>query len=261
MRGLLPSVWLLTAALYIASLHSLIQPFSGNEVWPAPPPTNETVRAKQPLSLALKPDPELTGALVLAAAAPAIEPKAEFRDEWVQIAGFTTVVRSRPSSSAPALLAYSVGRPFRVIAREAGFVRVQDLGSGQLGWIEESSLVPFTGGYRQREPQVVEPQIAAVAAPQGSVAEPEATVTKPPVTVAKPPVAVAKLKIYAAAAKKVQQPRNDALATRSKKETVAVAEAGERGSSKKRRDRIQRVALGGRSTGLAAMVDRAFRGF
>lgn len=254
MRGLLPSVWLLAAALYIASLHSLIQPYSGNEIWPAPRPTNETVRAKQPLNLALRPDPDVTGALVLAAASPAIEPKAEFRNEWVQIAGFTTVVRLRPSSSAPALFAYSVGRPFRVIAREAGFVRVQDLGSGQLGWIEESSLVPFSGGYRQHEPQVVQPQIAAVAAPQVAVAEPEATVTKPP-------VAVAKLNIHAAAAKKVQQPRNDAFATRSKKETAAVAEAGERGLSKKRRDRIQRVALGGRSTGLAAMVDRAFRGF
>ncbi|MGH8568706.1 MAG: hypothetical protein ACREXU_12000 [Gammaproteobacteria bacterium] len=195
----------------------------------------------------------MTGALVLAAASPAIEPKAEFRNEWVQIAGFTTVVRLRPSSSAPALFAYSVGRPFRVIAREAGFVRVQDLGSGQLGWIEESSLVPFVGGYRQRERRVVEPQVA-VAEPQAAVAEPQATVAKPLVAAAKP-------KIYAAAAKKVEQPRIEAVPARAKKATEAVVETGDRGHFKKRRDRIQRVALGGRSTGLAAMVDRAFRGF
>lgn len=260
MRGLLPSVWLLAAALYAVSLLSLIQPFSGNDAWPAPPPANETVVAKQPLSLALKPDPialkpdpEGTGAPVQAAA-PAIEPKPERRNEWVQVAGYTTVVRSRPSSASPVLLAYSVGRPFRVIAREAGFVRVQDLGSGQLGWIEESSLVPFVGGYRQREQQVVEPQVVAVA-------EPQATVAKPQATVAKPLVAAAKPKTYAVAAKKVQQPRNEAVPARAKKETVVVVETGDRGQFRKKRDRIQRVALGGRNTGLAAMVDRAFRGF
>ncbi|MEX1060058.1 MAG: SH3 domain-containing protein [Methyloceanibacter sp.] len=246
MLGLLPSVWLLAAALYAVSLLSLIQPFSGNDDWPAPPPANETVVAKQPLSLALRPDPEGTAPTEQAAAAPAIEPKTELRNEWVQIAGYTTVVRSRPSSAAPALFAYSVGRPFRVIAREAGFVRVQDLGSGQLGWVKETSLTPFVGGYRQREHQVAEPQVA--------VAEPQATVAKPLVIAAKP-------KIYAVAAKKVQQPRNEAVPARAKKETVAAIDAGDRGLSRKKRDRIQRVALGGRNTGLAAMVDRAFRGF
>lgn len=255
MRGLLPSVWLLAAALYAVSLLSLIQPFSGDEAWPAPPPANETVVAKRPLSLAPAPKPDLEGeaALVLAVAAPVPAPKIERRDEWVQIAGYTTVVRSRPSSTASALFAYSVGRPFRVIAREAGFVRVQDLGSGQLGWIEESSLVPFVGGYRQHEQRVVEPQVA-VAEPQAAVAEPQATVAKPLVAVAKP-------KIYTAAAKKVEQPRVEAVPARAKKATVAVVETGDRGHFKKKRDRIQRVALGGRNTGLAAMVDRAFRGF
>jgi hypothetical protein len=252
MRGLLPSVWLLAAALYAVSLLSLIQPFSGIDVWPVPPPANETVVVKRPLAMAPQPAAQEEAVLVLAAAV-APEPKIERRNEWVQIAGYTTVVRSRPSSTAPALFAYSVGRSFRVIAREAGFVRVQDLGSGQLGWIEESSLVPFVGGYRQREHQVLKPQVAAVAEPQATVAEPQAKVAKPVVAVEKP-------KIDAVAAKKVQQPRNEAVPARAKKETVAVVEAGDRGHVRKRRDRIQRVALGGR-TGLAAMVDRAFRGF
>ncbi|HEX9753713.1 MAG TPA: hypothetical protein VGA46_09770 [Methyloceanibacter sp.] len=244
MRGLLPSVWLLAAALYVASLLCLIQPFPGDEAWPAPPPANETVVVKQALAMAPQLAAPEEALLVLAAVAP--EPKIDRRNEWVQVAGYTTVVRSRPSAAAPPLLAYSVGRPFRVIAREAGFVRVQDLGSGQLGWIEESSLVPFFGGYRQREHQVVEPQVA--------VAEPQATVAKPLVAVAQP-------KTYAAPAKKVEQPRIDVIAARAKKEAVAVVETGERGLFKKKRDRIQRVALGGRNTGLAAMVDRAFRGF
>ena len=70
------------------------------------------------------------------------------------------------------LFAYSVGRPLRVISREGGFARVQDLGSGQLGWVRESSLAPFTGGYRQREERVAEPVVAA-APPEATVAEPD----------------------------------------------------------------------------------------
>ena len=38
MRGLLPSVWLLLAGLYTASLLALIQPFSFDDDWPTPPP-------------------------------------------------------------------------------------------------------------------------------------------------------------------------------------------------------------------------------
>src|SRR3989304_5931419 len=151
----------------------------------------------------MAPQPGAPGEGLLVRAAVAPEPKIERRNEWVQVAGYTTVVRSRPSSAAPPLLAYSVGRPFRGVAREAGFVRVQDLGSGQLGWVEESSLVPFVGGYRQREQQVVEPQVA--------VAEPQATVAKPLVAVAKP-------KTYRVPAKKVEKPPISVLAARAKKE-------------------------------------------
>jgi len=243
MRGLLPSVWLVGAALYCASILSLIQPFAGNEAWPAPPPANETVRAKQPLNLAPKPDPEGTAPTEQAAAATAIEPKTELRNEWVQIAGYTTVVRSRPSAASPALFAYPVGRPFRVIAREAGFVRVQDLGSGQLGWVKETSLVPFVGGYRQREQQVVEPQVA--------VAEPQATVAKPLVTVAKP-------KTDAVAARRVEQPSIDAIAAQPRK--VAAIEGWDRNIFRKKRDRPQPLA-GRQDAGLAAIMQRAFRGF
>jgi hypothetical protein len=58
------------------------------------------------------------------------------------------------------LSAYPAGQQLRVIAREAGFARVQDLASGQLGWIEESSLAPLIRGYRVREVAPPEPQVA-----------------------------------------------------------------------------------------------------
>ena len=145
----LPSVWLIGAALYTALILFLIRPSS--EEWPMPPPTGETVRAKQPV----------------ASVAAVTEPKVERRNEWVQVAAYTTVVRSRPLA-----VAYSAGRPLRVIAREAGFVHIQDLGSGQLGWVKEGALGPFVGGYREREVGPAAPQIAAVAPPQTTVSPP-----------------------------------------------------------------------------------------
>jgi len=257
MRGLLPSVWLLGAALYTSSILALVKPFAGAEVWPAPRPVNETVMAKQPLLAAAKHDAEGEGLIKLAALTPAAEPRGERRDEWVQVAGYTTMVRSRPSSAAPALFAYSVGRPLRVLAHEGGFVRVQDLGSGKLGWVEEASLAPFVGGYRQREDVVAEPQIAAVNGPQAIVAANAPQAIVPPVK----PKASTAAHDAVVAAKQVQRPGNIAIAARPKKETVAAVEPAVRGLFRRKRGEVQRVALGGQSTGLAAMVDRAFRGF
>jgi hypothetical protein len=165
------------------------------------------------------------------------EPKVERRNEWVQVAAYTTVVRSRPSLAAPVLLAYSAGRPLRVIAREAGFVHIQDLGSGQLGWVKEGALGPFVGGYREREHGPAAPQIAAVAPPQTTASTPHQ------------PAAIA--------AKKAPQ----TVAVRPERETVASIEGWNRGLSRKRRDRPQRVALRRQETDFAAMFGRAFRGF
>jgi hypothetical protein len=242
MRGLLPSVWLLGAALYTALILFLSQPVS--EEWPAPPPANETVRAKQPLK-ATQLAPEGEALRQQAAAAPAIEPQIERRNEWVQVTAYTTVGRSQPFTASPVLFAYSVGRPLRVIAREAGFVRVQDLGSGQLGWVKETSLAPFVGGYRQRLDEVAEPQVAA-AEPQAVVAKPhDSTVVNP-----------------AVAAKKAHQPRNDdAIAAQPREETVAAIEGWDRSLFKRRRDRPQPIALRSQDTSLATIVQQAFRGF
>ena len=240
MRGLLPSVWLLGAALYTALTLFLIRPVV--EEWPLPPRVNETVIAKQPPKAAMlifqdEPQVELA-----AAAAPAAGTRVEWRDEWAQIAGYTTVGRLHPSSTSPALFAYSVGRPLRVISREGGFARVQDLGSGQLGWVRETSLAPFTGGYRQREERVAEPVVAA-APPVTTVAEPASEVVVTPVALKKAP------------------PRIPAVAAKPRKETVAAAEPAPRGLFRRKRNQVQHVALGNEGTGVAAIMQRAFGRF
>jgi hypothetical protein len=254
MRGPLPSVWLLGAALYTALTLFLSRPVI--EEWPLPPQINETVIAKQPSRSArhIFKDEAL---MTKAEAVPEVKfkPKAAWRNEWVQIAGYTTVGRLHPSSTSPVLFAYSVGRPLRVLAREGGFARVQDLGSGQLSWVRETSLAPFTGGYRLRENVVSEPQIAAL--PQAAAtAVPRPSIAETPVIAAARPLPVA------LAAKKVLSPRNKVLAAKPKKETAGAVETTGRGLFRKKRDPIPRVALASqRNTGLAAMVDRAIRGF
>ena len=248
MRGLLPSVWLLLATLYTTSIVALVSPFSAIDDWPTPSPTNETVRAKEAGPVASTPEAEPPALSLQLMSFPApVAAKPQRHDEWVQIAGYTTVVRAEPTTASPVLLAYSVGRPLRVIAREAGFARVQDLGSGQYGWVKETSLAPFTGGYRQPEDVTPAPQLVATAAPpeaaQLSASEPKAAQVAAPV----PQAMVAKPVVISA--KKSQPARNDAAAARAKTEMVAVAGPGQRGLFGMRREpaaarRLARRQLG-----------------
>ena len=247
MRGLLPSVWLLGAALYTVLTLFLIRPVV--EEWPLPPRVNETVVAKQPPRSARLIFPDEMKA-ELAAKAPAPEPQAPWRDEWAQIAGFTTVGRLHPTPTSPVLFAYSVGRPLRVISREGGFARVQDLGSGQLGWVRETSLAPFTGGYRQRDERVAEPVVAAV--------EPAATVSEPASEVVVTPVAV---NGATPVALKKAPPRIPAVAAKPGKQTVAAAEPAPRGLFRRKRNQVQHLALGSQGTGVAAIMQRALGRF
>ena len=98
MRGLLPSVWLLGAALYTASILSLTGPFTGDESWPAPPPVNETVVAKLPPAATLQALPQAQAPLVLAARQ--LNPKIEItvrarylqERETLEQAGAATIV-------------------------------------------------------------------------------------------------------------------------------------------------------------------------
>jgi hypothetical protein len=257
MRGLLPSVWLLLATLYTTSILALVSPFSAIDDWPTPLPTNETVRAKEPGPVASPEAEPFALSLQLVSLAAPVAPKPQRHDEWVQIAGYTTVVRAEPTTASPVLLAYSVGRPLRVIAREAGFARVQDLGSGQYGWVKETSLAPFTGGYRQPEDAIVQPQLVASAAPPPTAEQPVAAQSAAPAPVAAQATAAKPVVI---AAKKSQPARNDAAAARAKTEMVAAAGPGQRGLFGMRRERPQRVALRGGNSGFGGIFSRAFGG-
>src|SRR5262249_55641761 len=140
MTRLFPSLWLLGAALYAAATLLLTRPFL--DVAPvSPAAAHETGVAKQPRRLAAEfgtpklpassPEPTPTAAAANASAEPATKP----RNQWVAIVGYTAVIRAEPSASAPVLTAFPVGHALRVIAREGDFARVQDLSSGQLGWV------------------------------------------------------------------------------------------------------------------------------
>ncbi|MGH6734532.1 MAG: hypothetical protein ACRECX_00415 [Methyloceanibacter sp.] len=51
-------------------------------------------------------------------------------------------VLASPSPDASAMFGFPAGRPFRVIGREGGYARIQDLRSGASGWIDEAALAP-----------------------------------------------------------------------------------------------------------------------
>jgi hypothetical protein len=247
----------LAAALYTALILVLSRP--AIEEWPLPPRVDETVVVKQP--------PKSAGLIFTddilrkqaAATAAAAAPPAPWRDEWAQIAGYTATGRLHPSSASPVLFAYSVGRPLRVLSREGGFARVQDIGTGQLGWVEEASLAPFTGGYRQPEHRVTEPVVAA-AKPLATVAaaEPAAeTMAVPDGVAAVTPVAVKA--VAPVAAKKAAHPR--VAAAKSGKTVVAAAEPAPRGLFRRKRNQVEHVALGSEGSGVAAIMQRALGRF
>jgi hypothetical protein len=247
----------LAAALYTALILVLSRP--AIEEWPLPPRVDETVAVKQP--------PKSAGLIFTddilrkqaAATAAAAAPPAPWRDEWAQIAGYTAMGRLHPSSASPVLFAYSVGRPLRVLSREGGFARVQDLGSGQLGWVKETSLAPFTGGYRQPEHRVAEPVVAA-AEPVATVAAaaPAAeTMAVPDSVAAVTPVAVKA--VAPVAAKKAAHPR--VAAAKSGKAVVAAAEPAPRGLFRRKRNQVEHVALGSERSGVAAIMQRALGRF
>jgi len=51
-------------------------------------------------------------------------------------------VLSSPSPSASALYSLPMGRPFRAVATQGNYLRIQDVNSGAGGWIEKAALAP-----------------------------------------------------------------------------------------------------------------------
>jgi hypothetical protein len=237
MDRLLPSLWLVGAVLYAAATLVFTQPFlDGGSVSLAA--AHETVVTKQALKLALDP---VTPKLPLPAPAPvtelepvqpATESVARPRNEWVAIVGYTAVIRAEPAVSSPVLTAYPIGHALRVIEREGDFARVQDLSSGQLGWVAASSIGAFLPGYREREEPIAQPPLVAVAQSQTSAVLP-----------------------------KLSQPAHSAVAPRPKQETVAVTETAAPPLLTRASMRPQRLAQNQADGGVAALVQRAFSGY
>ena len=73
-------------------------------------------------------------------------------------------VLSSPNPSASSLYSLPTGRPFRAVAKEGNYLRIQDLNSGAGGWIEQAALAPAPAQKRAEEP--------TRAAPSGSSASP-----------------------------------------------------------------------------------------
>jgi len=154
MARYLPPLWLFGAVLYTAGTLLLVQPFpAGTEPGSLIVPITETIKAKQP------PAEEAQAALP-----PLPRPEiGHFRlGQWVQVARYTAVLRDMPGSSGHVLGGAPVGEPFRVVALDGDFARVQDLGSGQFGWMQKSDLGSYTDGYRPRHVTFA-PQVVAAA--------------------------------------------------------------------------------------------------
>jgi hypothetical protein len=77
------------------------------------------------------------------------------QDEWALVVAGTADMRSEPDLRSPMIYALPSGWHVRVIARQPGWVQVQDANSGAAGWVESSALAPSDGpgarpGYGQR---------------------------------------------------------------------------------------------------------------
>lgn len=51
-------------------------------------------------------------------------------------------VLAAPDPTASELYGFPAGRPFRALAKQDGFIRIQDVRSGASGWIDEAALAP-----------------------------------------------------------------------------------------------------------------------
>ena len=127
MDRLLASLWLPGAVLYAAATLLLTQPFfdRGSASLAATHETivHETIVAKQA-------EPASPKLLTLAPVSPAeLEPTQTSNvswphNEWVEIVGYTAVVRADPSASSRVLTAYPVGHALGVIERDGDFARI-----------------------------------------------------------------------------------------------------------------------------------------
>jgi len=82
---------------------------------------------------------ERTGALPPGPSKSAEAPDATNSDT-ILVSKRAVEVLAGPSPSASILYGFPPGRPFRLIGREGGFAKIQDLKSSATGWIDETAL-------------------------------------------------------------------------------------------------------------------------
>jgi len=184
MARILPPLWLFGAVLYTAGTLLFVQTYqTRTEPGPVTIPINETVKAKHP---APAKSVETPSALPEPATAKSDLPPLPRPDiarlrlgQWVQVGRYTAVLRAFPGRPGHVLGGYPVGEPFRVVTLEGDYARVQDLASGQFGWMQKTDLTPYSDGYRP-QPTLVATQVAAPpAAMPVHVAEPKVAAAEP----------------------------------------------------------------------------------
>ena len=102
---------------------------------------------------------ETTGALPPATSTLA-EPTDSTSSGTILVSKRPVEVLAGPSSSASILYGFPPGRPFRVIGREGGFAKIQDLKSSATGWIDETALAAAPS--LAAAPVPSEPSVASV---------------------------------------------------------------------------------------------------
>jgi len=86
-------------------------------------------------------------------------------------------VLSEPNPAASPLYSLPMGRPFRAVAKQGNYLRIQDVNSGAGGWIEEAALAPAPAQNRAVEATPGSP--APAAAPSAAS---NRTAPRPPVS-------------------------------------------------------------------------------
>lgn len=129
----------------------------------APPAETDTVakdNSKPTLGTPLPPDSPLAGKVLVS-------------KQPVQ-------VLSEPSPTASSLYSLPMGRPFRAVAKQGNYLRIQDVNSGAGGWIEEAALAPAPAQRRAVEatPEA-DPGAAPAAAPRRTAPTPPAAASAP----------------------------------------------------------------------------------
>jgi hypothetical protein len=135
MARILPPLWLFGAVLYTAGTLLVVQSYQARtEPGSVVIPINETVKAKQPPTNGAR-----------AELPPLPRPDIEHLrlGQWVQVGRYTAVLHAFPGRPGHVLGGYPVGEPFRVVALEGDYARIQDLASGQFGWMRKSDLTPI----------------------------------------------------------------------------------------------------------------------